>query len=78
MSKLPIVSGRQAVKVFTLIGYLVVRQRGSHMRLRDDSNPNHVPLTVPDHKAVKPSLLRDLLRDADLSVEEFTRLLKES
>lgn len=78
MSKLPIVSGRQAVKVFTHIGYLVVRQRGSHMRLRDDSNPNHLPSTVPDHKAVKPGLLRDLLRDADLSVEEFTRLLKES
>jgi predicted RNA binding protein YcfA (HicA-like mRNA interferase family) len=78
MSKLPIVSGRQAVTVFTHIGYQVVRQRGSHMRLRDDSNPAPLPLTVPDHKVVKPGLLHDLLRDAGLSVEEFIRLLKES
>ena len=78
MSKLPIVSGRQASRVFTMIGYKVVRQKGSHMRLRDDANPSHLPLTVPDHKVVRLGLLRDLLRNADISVEEFTRLLKES
>ena len=78
MSKLPIVSGRQALRVFTRIGYEVVRQRGSHIRLRDDANPNHLPLTVPDHKVVRPGVLHGLLRDADLSVEEFIRLLKES
>jgi predicted RNA binding protein YcfA (HicA-like mRNA interferase family) len=74
--KLPIVSGRQAVRVFERIGYRVVRQRGSHIRLHDETNSNHLPLTVPDHRVVKPGLLRKLLRDADLTVDEFVELLK--
>ena len=74
--KLPVASGRQVVRALERIGYRVVRQRGSHIRLRDEVNPNHLPLTVPNHKAVKPGLLRKILRDADLTVEEFLALLK--
>ena len=74
--KLPVVSGREAVKAFERIGYQVVRQRGSHIRLRDESDPDHLPITVPDHKTLKPGLLRKLLRDADLTVGEFVDLLK--
>lgn len=75
--KLPIISGREAIKVFEKIGYKVVRQRGSHVRLRDEANEDHLPLTVPDHKELKPGLLRKLIRDANLTVEGFLRLLKE-
>jgi predicted RNA binding protein YcfA (HicA-like mRNA interferase family) len=74
--KLPVVSGREAIKAFERIGYHVVRQRGSHIRLRDESDPDHRPLTVPDHKTLKTGLLRKLLRDADLTVDEFLELLK--
>jgi len=73
--RLPVVAGRQAIKAFERIGYRVVRQRGSHVRLRDETDPNHLPLTVPDHKTIKPGLLRKLLRDADLTVGEFLDLL---
>jgi predicted RNA binding protein YcfA (HicA-like mRNA interferase family) len=74
--KLPVISGRQAVKAFERIGYRIVRQRGSHIRLREDTNPDHLPLTIPDHRTLKPGLLRQLLRDAGLTVEEFLDLLK--
>jgi len=74
--KLPAVSGREAVKAFERIGYHVVRQRGGHIRLRDESDPDHLPITVPDHKTLKPGLLRKLLRDADLTVGELVDLLK--
>ena len=74
--KLPVVSGRQVVRVLEQIGYCVVRQRGSHIRLRDEAKPNHLPLTVPDHKTIKPGLLRKILRDADLTIDEFVALLK--
>ena len=74
--KLPVVSGREAIKVFETIGYEVVRRRGSHIRLRDETNEDHLPLTVPDHKELKPGLLRKLIRDASLTVEEFARLLR--
>lgn len=76
MPKLPVISGREAVEAFEKIGYRVVRRKGSHIRLRDVDNPKHRPLTVPDHKTLKAGLLRRLIRDADLTVEEFERLVK--
>ena len=76
MSKLPIISARDAIRAFERIGYRQVRQRGSHIRLRDETNPKHLPLTVPNHKTLKPGLLRKLIRDAGLSVDEFNELVK--
>jgi predicted RNA binding protein YcfA (HicA-like mRNA interferase family) len=52
--KLPVISGRQAARAFESVGYRVVRQRGSHIRLRDDQNAKHLPLTIPDHRELKP------------------------
>jgi predicted RNA binding protein YcfA (HicA-like mRNA interferase family) len=73
--KLPVVSGPRVIKALERIGHRVVRQRGSHIRLRE-VNPNHLPLTMPNHKTIKPGLLRKILRDADLTVEEFLALLR--
>ena len=75
MPKQPVVSGQEAVEAFEKIGYRIVRRKGSHIRLRDDENEKHRPLTVPNHKTLKTGLLRRLIRDADLTVEEFQRLL---
>jgi len=74
--KLPVVSGHQAIRVLERMGYQIVRQRGSHIRLRDESNPEHLPVTVPDHRTLKPGLLRQILRDANLTVDEFVDLHK--
>ncbi len=75
--KLPAVSGRDVIRVLEDVGYRVVRQRGSHIRLRDDTNPQHLPVTVPAHKTIKPGLLHQILRDAGLTAEEFVDLLKQ-
>jgi predicted RNA binding protein YcfA (HicA-like mRNA interferase family) len=75
--KLPSVSAKETIGVFQKIGYTVVRQRGSRIRLRDLNNPSHNPLTVPNHKEIKPGLLRKMIKDANLTIEEFIRLLKE-
>lgn len=73
--KQPVVSGRQVIRVLERLGYQVVRQKGSHIRLRDESDPEHLPTTVPVHRTIKPGLLRQILRDANLTVEEFVDLL---
>jgi len=73
--KFPVISGRIAVAAFERIGYKVVRQRGSHIRLRDENNPKHLPFTIPDHKELKFGLLRKLIRDAGITVEDFINLL---
>jgi predicted RNA binding protein YcfA (HicA-like mRNA interferase family) len=75
--KLPIISGKDAIRVFDKIGYKVVRQKGSHIRLRDDNNQFHKPLTVPNHKVLKPGLLRMLIKDSGLTIESFLSLIKD-
>jgi len=75
--KLPIISGKDVIKIFEKIGYKVVRQKGSHVRLRDDKNEFHNPVTIPNHKVLKIGLLRKLIKDANLSVEEFLFLVKD-
>jgi predicted RNA binding protein YcfA (HicA-like mRNA interferase family) len=75
MAKLPRISGREVVKCFEKIGYKVVRQRGSHIRLRHTIDKTRKPLSVPDHKELGKGLLRKLLRDAQVSSEEFLKLV---
>lgn len=74
MSALPRISGRQVVQMLKKIGYEQDRQRGSHMILRQTDSP-HRRLTVPDHKEIAKGTLRAIIRQAGLTVDEFTDLL---
>jgi len=51
-----------------------VRQKGSHLRLK---HPDNRVVTIPVHtgKILGKGLLKKILRDADLSVEELLDLL---
>jgi len=71
MTQLPILSGREIIKVLSKIGYVEVRQRGSHIRLVCDGRK---PVTVPNYKSVDRSLLIKILRDAELTAGEFEEL----
>ena len=73
--ELPVISGKKAIKAFSKIGYVQTRQRGSHVRLRHLTDSARRPLTVPLHKELKRGLLDALIRDANLSREEFKDLL---
>jgi predicted RNA binding protein YcfA (HicA-like mRNA interferase family) len=70
--RLPILSGRAIVKALAKLGYEDVRQRGSHIRL---SCAGRKSITVPDHEAVGRGLLKRILRDAELTPEEFMKLM---
>lgn len=74
MPKLPIISGNQAVRCFEKLGYQVVRQHGSHIRMHHKSDSWKEPLTIPRHKMLGKGLLRKLLRDADITVEDLINL----
>jgi predicted RNA binding protein YcfA (HicA-like mRNA interferase family) len=74
MAKLPVISGVEAIKAFSKAGWLPHRQVGSHVVLRKEGSK--ITLTVPKHKELKPGLLRQLIRVSELTVEEFTELLK--
>jgi predicted RNA binding protein YcfA (HicA-like mRNA interferase family) len=73
MAKLPVISGRDARRIFEKMGWTFNRQRGSHMILVKAGVP--VNLSVPDHRELDRGLLRGLIRDAGMSIEEFVSLL---
>jgi predicted RNA binding protein YcfA (HicA-like mRNA interferase family) len=72
MPKLPVISGDECIKAFNRIGYHVARMKGDHVRLRC---PGKKPVTIPRHKELDQGTLRSILREAEITVEEFTELL---
>ena len=73
MSKLPQISGRECVKALQRAGFEVRRQQGSHIVMRRDDP--YTVVSIPNHKTIRPGMLRRIIRDADLTVDEFVELL---
>jgi predicted RNA binding protein YcfA (HicA-like mRNA interferase family) len=73
MTKLPVVSGQECVKALQKVGFYIARQKGSHITMRRD-HP-FAKTVVPNHKTLKKGMLRRILRDAELTVDEFISLL---
>lgn len=74
MSKVPVVSGRKCIKTLEKAGFYFKRQEGSHVTLRRDDPFSQ--LVVPLHKELDRGTLRAIIRQADLSVDEFIGLLE--
>jgi predicted RNA binding protein YcfA (HicA-like mRNA interferase family) len=69
MAALPVLSGREAVRVFKAFGWEVARQSSSHIIMTKEGEI--VTLSIPDHKEVAKGTLRSLIRSANLTVDEF-------
>ena len=67
--RLRLCSGSEAVQKFERAGWTVARQRGSHVMMVKTGY--EYTLSVPQHNELGPGLLRKLIRQADLTVEEF-------
>ena len=72
MPSLPVVSGADAVRAPERLGFVVARQRGSHIVLRRASQG----CVVPNHRELKTGTLSGALKQAGVSVEEFVNALK--
>ncbi len=74
MTKLPRgLSGREVIKALQKAGFFIKRQKGSHIIIRRDDPFSQV--VVPDHKNIDTGTLSSILDGADLSTEEFIKLL---
>ena len=74
MVKLPVVSGRDAVRALERVGYRLDHQRGSHLILRHEKPP-YRRLSVPDHRELAKGTLRAIIRQSGLTVDAFIALL---
>ena len=70
--KLPLLSWREVVKALREFGFVVARQKGSHIILVKGDRA--VP--VPRHDQIKRGLLLEIVAEAGLTREEFLKLLK--
>lgn len=73
--KVPSLSYDQVVRALRRGGWVVVRQRGSHIRLQRSLPDGILKLVVPAHRPIKRSTLSHILKQARLSVEDFDALL---
>jgi predicted RNA binding protein YcfA (HicA-like mRNA interferase family) len=75
MSEIPSLNARKVVRALKRAGFVEDRQRGSHLVLIHPVS--RVRTVVPVHagRTIKTPLLRSIIREANLSVEEFLDLL---
>jgi len=71
MPKLPVVSGTEAVRALTRLGFFVDRQRGSHVVLKKVTPQGERGCVIPMHREVAIGTLRSALKLAGVSPEEF-------
>jgi len=72
MPKLPVLRPRQVLAALEKASFRQVRQRGSHIQLKR----GNLLVTVPNHPGdLNPQVLRSILRQAQMTVEEFIALL---
>jgi predicted RNA binding protein YcfA (HicA-like mRNA interferase family) len=67
MPRLPLLSGREIITILQRLGFMEMRQRGSHVVLRRRA----IVCVVPLHQAVKTGTLAGILRQAGVTVDEF-------
>ncbi|MCL7411152.1 MAG: type II toxin-antitoxin system HicA family toxin [Methanosarcinaceae archaeon] len=73
-SKLPRVDAKHLIKVVEKLGFELVRQSGSHIIYK---NAKGQRLTIPYHtgKILHPKIVRSALKDMNIDIEEFKKLL---
>jgi len=69
---LPVISGEDCIRALAKLGYRIVRQKESHVRLECEGR---APLTVPMHGTLDRGTLRSIIRAGGLTVEQFLELL---
>jgi len=73
MPKLPLVSGTEVVRTLERLGFILLRQKGSHIILRRGPTG----CVVPNHREIKTGTLSGILKQAGVSTEEFIDTLRK-
>ena len=74
MSRMPGLTWHQVTRALERAGFVFDRQKGSHM-VYYHPEANYT-VVVPRHREIKKGTLREILREANLSPEEFLKLLR--
>ena len=75
--KLPVVSGKEVLKILIEQGFEKVGQKGSHVRLKKKTQNKVLITVVPLHKELAQGTLLAILRQTQIDKEEFIKLIKK-
>ena len=75
MTKVPSLDYKKVVRALQRDGWVIVRQKGSHLRLQKHIHDEIFKLTIPAHRPIKRSTLSHIIKQAGLSVERFLELI---
>jgi len=75
MPSLPSLNARKVVRALKRAGFVEDRQKGSHLILIHPGTKARTVVPIHSNRSIKGPLLRAIVRDADLTVEEFIGLL---
>lgn len=75
MLKLPILSGKEIIKILIKFGFLEYRQKGSHVILKKVTETGEIGCVVPLHKEVAVGTLKGILKQSNLTAKEFLNKL---
>lgn len=75
MPKLPVVSGKEVIKALSKIGFKHVRTKGSHAILNKEADKGKITIPVPLHKELAKGTLKSILKQAELKLEDFLKVL---
>ncbi|MCX6752720.1 MAG: type II toxin-antitoxin system HicA family toxin [Candidatus Nomurabacteria bacterium] len=74
MPKLPRVSAKDLIRVFNKLGFRIITQKGSHIKMQDEDRRTVI---IPNHKQIKLGTLKNgIMNPLDISVEQLIKLLK--
>ncbi len=75
MTKVPSLNYEKVITALRRDGWVVVRQRGSHIRLQRHTEDKTLKIIVPAHRPIKRSTLSHIIKQADLTADDFVKLL---
>ncbi|MDE1766836.1 MAG: type II toxin-antitoxin system HicA family toxin [Thaumarchaeota archaeon] len=75
MTKLPVLSGNDLVKILSKAGFQFARQKGSHIILVKFTESKKRAVVVPNHKEIDRGTLSEIIRQAGLGKDEFLKLV---
>ena len=74
--KVPSLSYEKVINALRRDGWVVIRQRGSHIRLQKHVEDKTLKLIVPAHRPIKRSTLSHIIKQSNLNVEDFIKLVR--
>ena len=75
MTKLPLLSAHKIIKALSKVGFELISQKGSHIKLKRKNDDKTKVVIVPNFNEVPAGTLRSIIRQSGLDMDDFLKLL---